>query len=1317
MATRLNLLAVPALVVAALLCAPAHGADTVGVAAFLGDVDFKDFDGEAAVVISRDRSWDMNEELMTPRIDCTGRTGATVTWHHGYRSRTGQFVDVLVTLDGGSTFKVIYGDGVSSALCPGVCVSTSSGTVHNDTVTVDVSSIADGQPDVRVAFRYYGDQGTDVPSANDDWYWAIEDVAVTTNEGEVFREGFDTPTPFDDADCADAGQWCVLDDGDPEDEGPLSTWYWGTATALPDGCEPSGNDCNENGVPDECELVDNDCNANGVPDECDVASGTSTDCNRNGRPDRCEMAVGVTTPDGPGLCTEDCEIDCNGNGVPDTCDVDDRPVTYDMPNGQTLNELTYWDEKYGGDGDTETDGAALSDGLGQLVDGKTGADDPAADLGDGAGYEWVGWNNAQPTITFDFGRVANFETVSIHSNNVQTDGIGLFGSVELTFSDDGTNFGDLITYTTTAEERADTSAQLIEITIPQDARYVRAQFQEQAGYDWILISEISFTVQEADCNGNGRPDSCDFTDETFEATGLPTAVPPTAGGETTEVSLVVPMSSRVEGLIVTLDITHPSVHDLTATLVSPGGAEIVLFDHIPAVGQDFSDTVFDDEATESINDGEPPFTGVFRPDESLGALVGASTRGTWTLRVVDDETGDVGTINRFALNFAASPDCDANGLPDACDIADCPDPIGLEGQALLAALACQDCNANGIPDECDLAEGTSLDCNGNNVPDACDVEDPSGAVQPVAYDMPNGQTLNELTYWDEPYDGDGDAEADAAALSDGLGQLVDGTVGTDDPTADLGDGDGYEWVGWNDIQPAITLDFGKTTRFKTVSIHNNNAQTDGIGLFGSVELTFSDDGSSFGDMITYTTTTEERDDTSAQFIYVDVPRTARHVRAQFQDQAGYPWILISEIGFTAREPDCDEDGVPDECQLTDNDCNGNAVPDNCEPDCDEDGEPDECEISSGASLDCNENDIPDDCELDGNDCNENNVPDECDISSDTSTDCNQNTLPDECEIDENSSAPGAPFFCTENCEPDCNENGMPDACDLSDEPLVYDMLNGQTYRDEPYNGDGDAGSDGAALSGGVGQLVDGDVGANDPAADLGSGGGYEWVGWNGTQPTITFDFGRIARLEAVSIHSNNAQTGGIGLFGSVDLTFSNDGSTFGDTTTYTTTAEERADTTARFIEIAIPQDARYVRAQFQEQAGFTWILLSELKFAVRDTDCDDDDVPDACQLTDNDCDGNLVPDQCDPDCDDDGKPDACEITDGDATDCNDNGVPDECDIASGDSTDCNGNGVPDKCELTDNDCNTNTVPDDCDIAAGTSSDDNDNGIPDECESP
>lgn len=65
-----------------------------------------------------------------------------------------------------------------------------------------------------------------------------------------------------------------------------------------------------------------------------------------------------------------------------------------------------------------------------------------------------------------------------------------------------------------------------------------------------------------------------------------------------------------------------------------------------------------------------------------------------------------------------------------------------------------------------------------------------------------------------------------------------------------------------------------------------------------------------------------------------------------------------------------------------------------------------------------------------------------------------------------------------------------------------------------------------------------------------------------------------------------------------------------------------------------------------------------------------------------------------------------------ATECNDNGIPDECEL---DGNDCNNNYVPDDCELVGQDCNGNNIPDSCDIASSTSYDCNQDQIPDECQ--
>ncbi len=49
-----------------------------------------------------------------------------------------------------------------------------------------------------------------------------------------------------------------------------------------------------------------------------------------------------------------------------------------------------------------------------------------------------------------------------------------------------------------------------------------------------------------------------------------------------------------------------------------------------------------------------------------------------------------------------------------------------------------------------------------------------------------------------------------------------------------------------------------------------------------------------------------------------------------------------------------------------NDCNGNGIPDECEPDCNCNGIPDDCDLRDETSVDCNANGLPDEC--DANDC-------------------------------------------------------------------------------------------------------------------------------------------------------------------------------------------------------------------------------------------------------------------------------------------------------------------------------------------------------------
>jgi hypothetical protein len=48
--------------------------------------------------------------------------------------------------------------------------------------------------------------------------------------------------------------------------------------------------------------------------------------------------------------------------------------------------------------------------------------------------------------------------------------------------------------------------------------------------------------------------------------------------------------------------------------------------------------------------------------------------------------------------------------------------LAIENLVLDACTTAGDCNDNGVPDDCDIADGTSEDCNDNGVPDECDIE-------------------------------------------------------------------------------------------------------------------------------------------------------------------------------------------------------------------------------------------------------------------------------------------------------------------------------------------------------------------------------------------------------------------------------------------------------------------------------------------------------------------------------------------------------------------------------------------------------------------
>jgi subtilisin-like proprotein convertase family protein len=106
-----------------------------------------------------------------------------------------------------------------------------------------------------------------------------------------------------------------------------------------------------------------------------------------------------------------------------------------------------------------------------------------------------------------------------------------------------------------------------------------------------------------------------------------------------------------------VNVTHTWDADLRMTLRSPGGTVVPLVTNRGGSGDNFNDTVFDDEAATPISAGTAPFAGAFRPESPLAVFDATPSAGTWTLNVADNAPADTGTLNSWGITMPGSRTC------------------------------------------------------------------------------------------------------------------------------------------------------------------------------------------------------------------------------------------------------------------------------------------------------------------------------------------------------------------------------------------------------------------------------------------------------------------------------------------------------------------------------------------------------------------------------------------------------------------------------------------------------------------------------------
>ncbi|MCH7812883.1 MAG: proprotein convertase P-domain-containing protein, partial [Planctomycetes bacterium] len=539
---------------------------------------------------------------------------------------------------------------------------------------------------------------------------------------------------------------------------------------IPDQCDidtgPSA-DLDGNGIPDECQF---DCNANGIPDGCDVSCGPaycstnypsdcglSNDCQPDGLPDECELGYADS---GPIYLIDDGSGEGAVGLIPggDVAWLNHFTV---QPGAETIIavHMTWGDMRTGvpttvylwndpnGDGDP-TDATVLASAqtvsanpfqpiftvvdipdtfvgvagtsffVGALITHLAFEFPAYRDNDSPQGESWLAGDQNHPLDPNDLGDaefpVSPVGQVTTDGNwLIRAEGVGGAGGADC----NSNGVPDDCDLAATTSDDCDGTG------VPDECEVAQQDCNSNGIIDSCDIAAATSTDLNnnglpddcEDCNTNGIPDDLDLLPSGGSPVDYQIDVDPDAPISNTlppTVSIFnVTSSGIIADLDVQVDITHTWLSDLTIE-IEHNGTTVLLSNQRGADGDDFEGTIFDDEADTPIGNGTAPFAGRYIPDEMLAAFDNTDMAGDWTLTVTDAWASDDGTLDAWALHFVSgaappfSEDCNANGLPDECD---------------LVGGTSEDCNSNGLLDDCELAQGTSEDCNGNAVPDECDI--------------------------------------------------------------------------------------------------------------------------------------------------------------------------------------------------------------------------------------------------------------------------------------------------------------------------------------------------------------------------------------------------------------------------------------------------------------------------------------------------------------------------------------------------------------------------------------------------------------------
>jgi len=267
-----------------------------------------------------------------------------------------------------------------------------------------------------------------------------------------------------------------------------------------------------------------------------------------------------------------------------------------------------------------------------------------------------------------------------------------------------------VSLSTTLTWNDDENASIYQIQISKDIGFQEIIFSENIDQSFYNIDKLEFNSNYFwrvksinNCSQSNFSNPFSFKTQKitcglYESENLPISLNDATSLDESGLTVTSIEISDIVNIVdinVNLTLTHTWVEDLRIYLVSPDGTKVTLSQNSGGDGDNYTETVFDQDSQTSISSANAPFTGSFRPVESLDIFNGERANGNWVLQIVDQGPQDTGELIDFSIQICYTGNVLKNSDGDIyADIYDnCPN-VYNDDQS--------DIDNNGTGDLCDF---------------------------------------------------------------------------------------------------------------------------------------------------------------------------------------------------------------------------------------------------------------------------------------------------------------------------------------------------------------------------------------------------------------------------------------------------------------------------------------------------------------------------------------------------------------------------------------------------------------------------------------